>query len=375
MSLQFHAAASAPPGVQSATILVRTGKLESGEAIVVRIIDDKENGSWSLGQAPLADDSVAATALAILPFLAEGVTHRRSTITAEELAPYRLLVERGLQFLGRSQSQAADESKGAIGKTILGHTLATLALAEARGITNDADNIDPVLRPALGYLIKQQRARGGGWREQPNGPEELSTTVWDVMALKTARFAHVSVPARALKRAEKFLDDCGAGPADNRQSLYADIPGEQATPAATATGLFVRQLLGWPKSEPALIAGCEYLQAHLPPETDDPFRSVDYHFFATQVLRNMEEPDFDLWQHLVQDHLVRTQERQEPVRGSWRPHEEGPAVRDSRMYATAVSLLTLQAAYRNLPIYRPVKLQSDDPPDEEEGDEEPAENP
>lgn len=436
-SLQFRAAASATPGVQSVKIRATTGRLEDEGTLVLRVIDEnddgalpreivvadaigritavgslgsrtlssgktflqqlygtspeaqaaiesglkwlsngqRENGSWTLSGATdvgasagsglaAADDPVAATALALLPFLAEGVTHRRSSITSEELAPYRNLVERGLQFLARNQATTADDSNGAIGSNLMGHTLATLALAEAYGLTKD-DRLRPFLKSALTYLLRAQQDRDGGWREQPDGPEELSTTAWDVMALRNAQYAHVAVPRKALKRTEMFMEDCGAGPASSRQSLYANTPGNEAAPTATATGLFVRQLLGWQKSDPSLTTGCQYLMTHLPPERGDATDDIDYYFFATQVLRNMEGDDFDLWNYLVQKHLVSTQQQEQPFSGSWRPHQEGASLRNSRMYATTLSLLTLQVSYRHLPLYRPVKLWADDAKDED----------
>ena len=344
----------------------------------------REDGSWTLPGAgdprvsaeavpTTVDESVAATALALLPFLAEGVTHRRSSITSEELTPYRSSVERGLQFLARSQATVQDESKGSIGRNPTGHAIATLALAEAYGLTKD-DRLRPFLQSALKYLLRSQVDSDGGWRETPDGAEELATSVWDVMALRTAQYAHVAVPRKALKRAEMFTEDCGAGPADNRQSLYANTPGDQPNAMATATGLFVRQLLGWQKSEPALATGCSFLMNHLPPENADALGDNETWFFATQVLRNMEGDDFDLCNHLVQSHLVRTQERKAPVRGSWRPLEEAAALRQSRMYATVLSLLTLQVPYRHLPLYRPVRLRVEDAKDEEDQDEAPLDD-
>ena len=94
----------------------------------------------------------------------------------------------------------------------------------------------------------------------------------------------------------------------------------------------------------------------LPPESGDATDDIDYYFFATQVLRNMEGDDFDLWNYLVQKHLVSTQQQEQPFSGSWRPHQEGASLHNSRMYATTLSLLTLQVSYRHLPLYRPVKL-------------------
>lgn len=78
----------------------------------------------------------------------------------------------------------------------------------------------------------------------------------------------------------------------------------------------------------------------------------------------MEGTDFDLWNYLVQKHLVSMQDQKEPFSGSWRPRQPGISLRSSRMYVTALSLLTLQVSYRHLPFYRPVKLWADDARDD-----------
>jgi hypothetical protein len=439
-SLQFQAGPLAMPGVQAVTIQARAGQFEDEGTLVLRVIDNDDDGSlprevvaveaigrisgvgslgsrtsatgkkilgqlygnsvedraaiangldwlsqgqmedgaWSLdgridsksssGSDPSADDDrVAATALALLPYLAEGITHRRTSINGEEPGSYRKLVERGIRFLLRSQTTSQDDANGLIGSTLMSHALATLTLAEAYGLTKD-DRLKPFLKSAIAYLLTKQSDDDGGWRGQPDGPEELPTTAWVVMALRNARYAHVAVPSKALARAKMYIEDCSAGPATSRQSLYADMPGGQATPTATATALFIRQLLGWPKSEPALTAGCVSIMRNLPAEIVGPVDDIDLYFFATQVLKNMEGDDFDLWHHLVRKHLILTQEQDGSLRGSWRPSAEAAGLRASRVYTTALSLLTLQVSYRHLPLYRPVTLRIDDPLDEDADD-------
>lgn len=353
-----------------------------GQAAIAQGLDwlsrtQQQDGSWSLsGTAnPAAlngpDDPVAATALAVLPFLAEGVTQRRSS-AAGALAPYPVIVARGLGFLDRNQSKAPDGSRGMIGTTVMGHAVATLALAEAYGLT-ESDRLRPRLKAAIARLLAEQKGGNGGWREGEDATDDLATTAWAVMALKTARYAHVTVPSRALKQAARFVDDCRAGPADSRQSLYADRPGGDTSPTSTATGLYIRQLLDWKRgSEPApqLVAGCASIVQHLPPHDDSASAATDRTFFATQVLRHLESDDFYLWHHLVQEQLVRTQERYGPFQGSWRPDAQAASIRASRIYATTLALLTLQSCYRHLPLYRPVTLWPEDPRDEDPDEDE-----
>lgn len=347
----------------------------------------ENDGSWSLSPVqensalpaadPLAaDEAVAATALALLPFLAEGVTHKRSSnaaTTTNEFAQYRKSVERGLDFLIRAQAITPVESGGGKNGNSMGNTLKTLALAEAYGLSKD-EKLKPYLKSAIKTLLSSQEGVRGGQQEQIESPAELMPTAWNVMALRNAQYARVPVLTKALDRAKNFVEDCRAEREIGQKAVYAHRPSGNATPTATAMGLFVGQILDCQKDEADLDAGCDYIMKNLPPErgekvgAGETLGDREYYFFATQVLRNREGDNFDLWNHLVRDHLVFLQETKTPFAGSWSPLKETPgqtpgetlAVRTSRIYATAISLLTLQVYHRYLPLYRPVKLRAED---------------
>jgi hypothetical protein len=84
--------------------------------------------------------------------------------------------------------------------------------------------------------------------------------------------------------------------------------------------------------------------------------NIYFYYYATQVLHHMEGTDFDLWNHLVREHVVRTQEKEGSHEGSWNPKGVDWGEKGGRMYATALALLTLQAPYRHLPMFRQFKL-------------------
>jgi hypothetical protein len=342
--------------------------------------NQENDGSWRLSPIeesstsprtdPMAaDEPLAATALALLPFLAEGVTHKRSSNTSNQFSRSRTSVERGLDFMMRAQAVTPGESNAGRNGSPMGHALRTLALAEAYGLSKD-EKLKPPLKSAIRTLLNAQEGASGGWQDQAESPAELMPTAWNVMALRNAQYAHVPVPKKALERAEDFVEDCRVGRESSPKAVYANSPGGNATPITTAMGLFVRQILGCQRNEADVAAGCDSIMTNLPPERGETVGSGEtwgdreYYFFATQVLRNREGDDFDLWNHLVRDHLVVTQETEGPSGGSWSPLGETlgetPSLRTSRIYATAISLLTLQVYHRNLPLYRPVKLRAED---------------
>jgi len=68
----------------------------------------------------------------------------------------------------------------------------------------------------------------------------------------------------------------------------------------------------------------------------------------------MEGEEWDLWNHRMREHLIRTQEQSGHRAGSWSPEGCDWGHRGGRIYATSLSLMILEEYYRHLPLYRPV---------------------
>ena len=94
---------------------------------------------------------------------------------------------------------------------------------------------------------------------------------------------------------------------------------------------------------------------YVPPETATKAGALYTYYYATQVLHHREGPDFDLWNHRMREHLIRTQikERNHQM-GSWDPEGVDQGAKGGRLYATSLSLMTLEVYYRHLPMYTPV---------------------
>lgn len=188
----------------------------------------------------------------------------------------------------------------------------------------------------------------------------MSVTSWVFLGIRSAQLTGIDVLKPPLIRAERFVDACAVGPPEAKSSRYSYQPSGQATVALTAAGLLTRQYLLWPKSEPNLTAGCAYLMQNLPPESGTTLGPIYYYYYATQVLHHLEGTNFDLWNHRMREHLIRTQEKSGHKAGSWSPEGADWGTRGGRMYATSLALMTLQVYYRHLPMYRVVKLTSSD---------------
>src|SRR5262245_40953557 len=196
----------------------------------------KANGSWEIDGNHKSD--IAGTGIALLPFLAAGQTHKSSN---KELGggKYMKTVENGLKHL--LTKQKADGSfTGAA--TMYDHAIATMALCEAYGMTNDPKLKGPA-QLATNYIIKAQHS-AGGWRYGPGQAGDTSVTGWQIQALKSALLSGLSVPKEVATKSGSFLDSVSGGQGSQKGATYGYV-GPAGSPSMTAVGLLCRQYLGW----------------------------------------------------------------------------------------------------------------------------------
>jgi hypothetical protein len=92
-----------------------------------------------------------------------------------------------------------------------------------------------------------------------------------------------------------------------------------------------------------------YLMGHMP---DEGFKNVYYWYYATQVMHNMNNYEWDQWNRKMRDLLVRTQCRDEScAKGSWDPTKDAWGQHGGRVMQTSLSALTLEIYYRYAPLY------------------------
>lgn len=344
------------------------------------------DGSWTLkgaSELPVGEpaeeepqaNATAATALGILPFLGEGITHKRAPKEPAEFASYTSVVERGLVFLASKQTRAKGSNDGFFGGSMYAHCLATIAFCEAYGLSRD-ERVKINAKQGIKYLLAAQDPDGGGWRYGPRQRGDLSVTGWVVIALRSAQLANLSVPMKQLRKAERYVESVVGGPDDAPASRYRYEAGKPETVTMTAAGLLSRLYLGWSREEPDLNAGRDYLMEHMPPAYGETLGPLYYYYYATQVLHHLEGEEFDLWNHRMREHLLRLQRTSGDLEGSWNPRGSDRGKEGGRMYSTALSLLTLQVYYRHLPMYRDVgKPASSSAADDESGEMEPTGEP
>jgi hypothetical protein len=275
--------------------------------------------------------TTAATGIALLPFLGAGHTHIEGG--------YRDTVTRGIYYLmSRMQPTARG---GDLGEgTMYGHGVATLALAEALGMTRD-DALVPYVRDAVRFIETAQDLHGGGWRYLPGQPGDTTVTAWQLAAIKSAELAGVPVPSPTIDGVSRFLDRV-----QTRNGEAYGYQAPQARPCTSAVGLLCRLYTGW-RNDAAIDRGLATL-AKGGPAPD----AVYLNFYLSQALMQRDHPLWPRWNARNRDHVVSRQAAAGHESGSWF-FADADTAPGGRLAHTALAVLTLEVYYRLLPIYRP----------------------
>ncbi|GAB6166434.1 hypothetical protein JCM19992_24340 [Thermostilla marina] len=273
------------------------------------------------------------TALALLAFLGAGHTHKHD-------GPYRSNVAAAVDFLVRSQApQGHLAGRARVYEFMYCHAMATLALAEAYGMTGDPALEVPVRR-AVGFTLSAQDPRGGGWRYRPGDPGDTSQLGWQLMSLRSARLAGIAVPADTFTKAERFLKNVRAG---GYGGLASYRPGEPVSPAMTAEALVCRQLLGESISTDTLREADAFILQHRPGTGED---NLYFWYYATMALYYQQGEAWATWNRALKEHLLAMQ----ADAGSW-PSNTTWGSYGGTVYSTATATLCLEVYYRYLPMY------------------------
>ncbi len=269
------------------------------------------------------------TALAILPFLGRGYTHKEG--------PYK----KQMEFAFNALATKVVQGKGNAGEGSYVQGLAGICLSEAYAMTQD-QRLQMPAQLAVNYIMASQDPVGGGWGYGYRSPGDTSILGWNLMGLKSGHMAFLQVDPMSVKRAVAFLDsvqsDEGAG--------YG-YRGPGNSPPLTAAGLLCRMYLGWKKDHPALNRGLDRLAKM------GPNNNLYYDYYGTQVMHHVEGDRWVAWNGKMRDMLVKSQAKQGHEQGSWYEGFEsghGPEV-GGRIYTTSLATMILEVYYRHLPIY------------------------
>ncbi len=311
---------------------------------------DEFDETCRCGGASEYDVDAALTGLSLLCFLGAGHTHLQS-------GPYQVTVQRALYWLLEQQKPNGDLR---FGETMYSHGIATIALCEALGMTQD-ERLRPAAERAVAFLVAA-RSRRGGWRYEPGQAGDTSVTGWQVMALRSAEAAGLNPPKVAYDNARKWM-----GRVDSRRTpgIYRYQPGKRPSPSMTAEGMFIQQLLGVGRDETRMRVSAAYVGQH-PPKWSRRKVNTYYWYYATLALFHRQGQDWETWNETLRTSLLSAQRQEGTAAGSWDPDGEWAPV-GGRVYQTAICTLMLEVYYRYLPMYSRTAAKADPRPGAETG--------
>jgi hypothetical protein len=136
--------------------------------------------------------------------------------------------------------------------------------------------------------------------------------------------------------------------------LYSYQPYDQVTPTRTAIGMLCRQYMGIDPKDPGILEGKRSLMENLP--DNNLARDTYYWYYATQVMHNFIDTDWDAWNRKMRRALIETQVKTDNcAMGSWdpeRPTSDKWGPQGGRLMTTSLSALCLEVYYRYLPLFR-----------------------
>ncbi len=327
----------------------------------------------NVGEMP--DARIAATALALLPFLGAGQTN--------QVGRYQKTVAGGLNYLiARMQMTpdggALNNDGGPSGGRMYAHGLATIALCEAYGMQMSPQDLqklrgqydyaydgsgeahsakkqqqqEPIPIPNLGRaaqaalnFVMSAQAPNGGWRYNPRQQGDTSVVGWQLMGLMSGRMAYLRVNPNSFVGASHFLDSVQR---DDYGADYGYTDKTRGSRATQAIGLLCRMYLGWKRDHPGIVAGVQQLSEVGPRHGD-----MYYNYYATQVLHHYGGVHWEQWNPRMRDSLVAAQSKEGHTAGSWHfPGGDHGATSGGRLYCTAMAAMTLEVYYRHMPLYR-----------------------
>ena len=357
-------------GANKAEMLVSGGGSEGSEksvALALSWIAEHQlpNGSWSFkmtdcptcrGQcrnSGSVDARLAATSMALLPFLAAGNT--------PTVGKYKKVVAAGMNYLTtHGESSPNGLSFREEGGNMYSHGLATITLCETYSMLSKRER---KRFAELGYqaqdaihFIEYAQADDGGWRYNPKQAGDTSVTGWQLMALKSGQLAGFPINTAVISDARGFLRDVVSFEDESR---YYYRQGESESNATDSIGLLCRLYLDWNIENEKLLKGVKRL-ASIGPNLNIPY----YTYYAAQLMYNVGGEIWSQWNARVRDALVKSQIMDGHERGSWYPQTpEGHCSTGGRLYVTSLNCMVLEVYYRHMPLYQKMEQNTNFPID------------
>lgn len=346
----------------------------------------------------MVEARIAATGLALLPFLGAGYNHMEG--------PYHRTIAGGLRYLMARESKIG--SLWEPGGQMYGHGIATLALCEAVGVAKEAVNqpaaaggpnnfslgnkdpngpqidpkekaqekkeqqrqqaldkalrIDPraltdAARRAIRFILQAQNVEGG-WRYQPGQAGDMSVAGWQIMALASGQQAGFGFDPATRNRAVNYMKLSGGDYQGDENygripTVFAYLPPvhekngtARVSQATTAIGLLALIYMGVHPQHPGMEVAVQRLV-----QSGPNLGNMYYTYYANQVLYQHGGNEWETWRQMCEPRLMACQAKVGHLEGSWQLFGDLGASKGGRTYSTVMALLCLEENYRHMRIF------------------------
>jgi hypothetical protein len=291
---------------------------------------------------------VGVTSLALMSFLAGGHLPDRGKYGKE--------LSRGLNFV--LQASQADGQIQLHGTRMYSHAFATLFLAEVYGMV-ERDDVKRVLQRSVDLIVDSQNAEGG-WRYRPFAREsDMSITVCQVLALRSARNVGIHVPLNTIRNAQNYVYRSAVRDNDRNYRFrghggYGDQGGSfryqnrdhtRATFPLTAAGVTTLYAAG-EYDNPIIRNALDYMDRQVDGFSRDWHEHYFFyygHYYAVQAYYITGDPKWQSYFRKIKRMLLDRQQGD----GRWRCRV-GPG----DAFGTAVATLIMQIPLQYLPIFQ-----------------------
>lgn len=269
------------------------------------------------------------------------------------------MMRKALDFVLQEDRQ---DENGYFGKKdngrMYGHGIITLMLSEMLGMGMNDEGDRLILKrceSAIGLILRSQAvpkstSHQGGWRYSPDSRDaDLSVTIWQLMALRSAKNAGLKVPSSAIEEAIGYLRRSYWSSLDERGeplrkvSGFAYQPGGYPDYATTAAGLLAMQVCG--QYESPFVKGAADWLLENEPQKQKKFFFYGTYYYAQGMYQRGEEHSTTA-REKVESLLVGMQKGS----GSWQG--SGSEAGHGEVYSTTMAILALAVKYHYLPIYQ-----------------------
>src|SRR5437899_2736655 len=252
--------------------------------------------------------NVAITSLAALAFMAGGHQPGRGQ--------YGKIVTDCVEFV-LSQEQPKppgflNNPRGSAHGPMYGHGFGTLLLGEVHGMVANKElrkRVKETLKRAVQVIIESQNTEGG-WRYTPTPNQaDISVTICEIMALRSARNAGIAVPKTVVDKCVQYVKRCQDKEVGSFRYQAQMIRGMQGNAfARTAAGVCALYSAGIYKGR-EIDLGLRHLRQFQPPSQQS---RLDMHYFyghyyAVQAMWTAGGDYWSAWFPAIRDELINNQ--------------------------------------------------------------------